>query len=223
MATTSPTPNYGWVLPVPGSSIGAWGTILNKVFGEDGTPLGIDGVLKSIATDVGTAETDLASLDTRVDTLEAAGTSAYYARIYRSGNQTISSSTLQQVTFNAESFDEGGLSSGGPSIVLPASAAGIYQVRAQVEVPFHSSGDDSRLWRMEIYKGSTKVAEARTPSLNDGVSSGSGNITLSASYLDATAVEGTTYTVKVYHDSGSPALVGGESASFLEAVRLIAA
>lgn len=223
MATTSPTPNYSWVLPVPGGSIGAWGTMLRKVFADDAAPLGIDAVLKAIQDDVDTAETDIAALDTRVDTLEAAGSSAYYARLYRSGNQTIPSSTLTQVAYNAESFDQGGLSSSGPAITVPASAAGVYQVRAQVLVPFHVSGDDSRLWRMEIHKDGTKVAEANTPSLNDGVSSGSGNISLSAAYLDATAVEGTIYTVHVYNGSGSAALQGGAGSSFLEAVRLIAA
>lgn len=49
MAVSDPTSNYGWLLPDVNGDIGAWGGILNAIFGEDtGPPLGIDGVLKSI-------------------------------------------------------------------------------------------------------------------------------------------------------------------------------
>lgn len=227
MATTNPTPNYGWVLPIPGGSIGAWGTLLNKIFGEDGTPLGIDGVLKAIQDDVDTAETDIAAIDTRVAALEAAGANAYYARIYRSSNQAIPGKTATQVTFNAESFDQNSLAS-GDDLVVPSGAAGLYEVRAQVLVPFHTSGDDSVLWKLEIRKGSTVLAEARTPHLNDGVSASSGNISLSVSCLDV-AAEADAYTAHVYWEhpagtsGGSLSVQGGADDSFLEAVRLVAA
>jgi hypothetical protein len=218
MATTNPTPNYDWVLPVPGGSIGAWGTILNKIFGEDSEPLGIDGVLRAIADDVDDAEDDIDALDTRVGTLEASGTSAFYARLYRSGNQNIAHQSLTQVVFNAESFDQGGLSSDGPSVEIPAGGGGVYQVRAQVLVPVAT-----RAWRMEIQKDGVKIAEGNYPQ-----HAATGNATLSAAVLDPSAVEGTEYTVHVFQSrSGvqgdTAALQGGEAVTFLEAVRLVAA
>lgn len=49
MAVNDPTTHFGWLLPDTGGDIGAWGGLLNAIFGEDtGPPLGIDGVLKNI-------------------------------------------------------------------------------------------------------------------------------------------------------------------------------
>lgn len=217
------TPNYGWISPAIGAAFGAWGTILNEIFGGTGTPLGIDGVLKGIADEVDAAEVDLAALTTRVDTLEAAGSSdAFYARVWRSGNQTLANTGgPQQVSFNATSFDQGSLVSGA-SLVVPAGADGVYEIRAQIEADFFSAGDDARRWTLELHRNGAVVAVARTPHLNDGVSASSGDITLSVVYLDANAVAGTIYTVHAVHSQGTPALTGAEDATFMEAVRLIA-
>jgi len=218
------TPNYGWITPAIGAGFGAWGTILNEIFGGTGTPLGIDGVLKGIADDVGAVAADITTLEGRVDALEAAGaTDAFYARIYRSSNQTLANTgSPQQVSFNATSFDQGGLVSGA-SLVVPVGADGVYQVRAQIEADFFSTGDDARRWTLELYRNGAVVAVARTPHLNDGVSSGSGDITLTVSYTDPNGAAGTIYTAHATHSQGTPQLTGAESATFMEAVRLIAA
>jgi len=47
MATQDPTVNYGWDLPTVGGSSGAWGTILNTIFGDDAT--GIDAIVYAIS------------------------------------------------------------------------------------------------------------------------------------------------------------------------------
>ena len=48
MATVDPTTNYAWDLPTVGGSSGAWGTILNTIFGDDTD--GIDAIVFAIST-----------------------------------------------------------------------------------------------------------------------------------------------------------------------------
>jgi len=216
------TTNYTWELPLIGASAGAWGTILNEVIGGTGTPPGIDAVLKGIQDEVDAAETDVTALTVRVAALEAAGvSSSFYARRYRASGQTIPADTSTQVTFDTTSFDQGDLANGA-TLVVPAAAGGVYSVRAQIEANYHSGSDNSRQWTLELHKNGGAVATAKTPALNDGVSSGGGNITLAAEYLDATAAAGDIYTARVQHSVGAPSVIGGADATFIEAVRLLA-
>lgn len=217
------TANYDWELPPIGAGFGAWGTILNEIIGGTTPVLGIDGVLAGISTDVVAAQADADAIDVRVTALEAAGAAeTFYARLYRSGNQSVSSGSAQQVSFNATSFDQGSLVSGA-SFVLPTGADGVYEIRAQIEGDFHVSGDDARSWVLEIRKDGLTVATARTPALNDGAFGSGGEMTLRASYFDPAAAAGAVYTVFVTSSSGSPQLTGTADATFFEAVRLIAA
>ena len=218
MATT----NFDWELPLIGASFGAWGPILNEVLGGTATPLGVDGVLKGISDDVDTAAASVTAIGVRVTALEAAGVaSSFYARVFRNGSQTIGGGSAQQVLFNATSFDQGALVS-GTSLVVPVSGDGVYLIRVQVEGDYHSGGDDSRKWTLELRRNGAAVALGRTPELNDGVFSSSGDITLQASYLDPTGIAGTIYTAFVTQSKGSPSLTGVAESTFMEAARLIA-
>jgi len=233
MAITNPTSNYLWVLPVPGANIGSWGTVLNKVFGDDGldtAALGIDGVIASIQTDVDAAEVNIVNIDARVTVVEAASPANFYARSYRAASQSIPKNVATKVSFDTASFDQGSLLTVANSrITVPTGADGIFQVRAAVRVPAYvGSGDDGYRWIMEIRKGTTTVAAARVPYLNDGFSGSSGDVTLMVAGVDAVAVAGDFYEVFVtqtFFAGGDSAanLVGGTGNSYFEAVRLLAA
>jgi hypothetical protein len=58
MAIQNPTVNYEWDLPVVGGSSGAWGTILNTLFGDDGAN-SLDSILADFEDRVSTVETAL--------------------------------------------------------------------------------------------------------------------------------------------------------------------
>lgn len=236
MATNNPTRNYDWVLPVPGGSIGSWGGMLNKVFGEDGEPLGVDGVLGEILDDIsgtGGIEDQIASLDSRVDTLQQAGgaVGVYAARVYLSGSQVFPKGNTQQIAFNAENFDHGDINTGGGLITVPVGGAGLWKLNAVVQVPYWvGTGDDGYFWRLQIRRNEfldgDVLAQAQMPYLNDGVSSGSGNVSLAAG-CQVKAEEGDSFSVwlmqSFFGDGNfSASAVGGTENTFFEAVRLIA-
>ena len=232
MAITNPTPNYLWVLPVPGANIGSWGTVLNKVFGDDGAgsdALGIDGVIAAVQTDVDAAEVNIVNIDDRVTIIEAASPANFYARTYRAASQSIPTGIPTKVSFDTSVFDEGSLLTVSNSrITVPTDADGIYQIRAVVRVPaWVGSGDDGYRWKIEVRKGSAVVARGKVPYLNDGFDSSSGDVTLLAAGIDAVAIAGDFYEVFVQQDffaGGNSAanLVGGTANSYFEAIRLLA-
>jgi len=50
MAINDPTTNYGWNIPTDQGDPGAWGALLNAIFGEDGgANPGIDKILKDVS------------------------------------------------------------------------------------------------------------------------------------------------------------------------------
>jgi hypothetical protein len=229
MAVSNPSNTYGWILPVVGAAVGAWGGILNTIFGEDGVSggiKGIDQVISEIQTDLTTAEEDIVALEADIVTLEGEGASAFFARSSMSGAQSIPKANATKVTWGVADFDNGGLITPDATLItIPAEGDGAYMIRASVQLAYTvGSGDDGRQIIISIRKGGVVVAQASVPYLNDGVdSSNSGDVTVAVAYLDGAAVAAEFYDVTVYQtffDSGTgSANVKADTGSFFEAVR----
>jgi len=189
------TINYGWQLPAVGGDIGAWGGILNSVFGEDSdvSPLilGIDGVIAAIQSDLDVAEALLVTLQNEVTTLESVSVPVFYAKIVPSIGQTIQNNLWTRVVWATEIFDVGGVYPGsGNQFVIPAEGEGAWQIRAHITADPYNDSDNFRSWELELRRTGLAIANARTPHQNDGGHSNSGDISLTAAALvSVTAAE----------------------------------
>ncbi len=240
MAVSNPSNTYKWVLPLVGASIGAWGGILNLIFGNDLTapelvthatapivpPPGIDQIVSIIQADLDIAEAAIVVLETDITTLEDSGASAFYARTSMSGVQSIGKANATIVSWGSTDFDQGGLlTPDATRMTVPANADGVYLVRASVQLPKTvGSGDDGRQIIISIRKGGVVVAQASVPYLNDGVDqTNSGDVTVAVAFLDGQAVATNYYDVTVFQtffDGGTgSADLKADTGSFFEAVR----
>lgn len=199
MAVQDPTTNYKWALPDIGGNIGSWGTLLNLVFGNEGTiadvtdPMGIDGVIGQLQLDLDAAETQLDGFEDRLDTVEATGTTPLYFQVQRGSAQSIPYNTPTKVAWNTEVFDEGGVHASG-TVTLATGQDGLWHFNANISGASEGGGDDSTGWLVEIRRNGVAIASARVPALNDG--SSAGNITVSCSTI-VSAVVGDTFEVFV--------------------------
>ena len=195
------TINYSWQLPAVGGDIGAWGGILNSVFGESvagGTPvLGIDGVIKLLDDSVsgaGGALERITDLDASVLALESAATPAFYAKASLTFSKTVAHNAWSILAWGNLLFVEEptplSVYSGGSAFKAPAGSAGAWQIRTQITGPYWSiggDGDNARQWELQIVQqggvSPGTIAHAGIPYLNDGVDTDSGDVSVTCSAL----------------------------------------
>ncbi len=183
------TVNYGWDLPSVGGDIGAWGGILNSVFGEDSAVapliLGIDGVIAAIQADLDLSEARLDDLLTQITVLESDTVPSFYAKVVPSIGQTVQNNIFTKLVWATELFDEGDVHTGSEDkLVIPVGGEGAWMVRVHITADPYNDSDNSRSWELQIRRGvSGAIADARTPHQNDGFSSDSGDISLTAEVL----------------------------------------
>lgn len=243
MAATDPTVNYGWNIPDVGGDIGSWGGILNTVFGEElsaadllvhaVTPLtpppGIDQIVGLIQTALDLAEEDLLILQDSVTVLESEVTPAFYAKITPTIGQTLQNNSWTQLVLPTPLFNEGDVISGS-TLVPPAGSEGAWLVRAHITADPWNDSDNFRRWELQIRRNGTAIADAITPHQNDGGSSSSGDISLTATALElvttAEILAGVVFTVWARHwqpNSENPAAASFSSTAskmFFEAARV---
>ncbi len=231
MAVSDPTANYGWLLPDVGGDIGAWGGILNSVFGEDGAGgavKGIDQVIAELQLEVDALTVILDDLEDRVTTLEANPATALGARSELSSGQSVAKNSATKMSWGTSVFDEGDLSV--PDITrmtVPTDGTGLWQIRGSIKAPRTvGSGDDGRSFLIQVRKNGTEIlAEARIPYLNDSVdSSNSGDISLDVACLDVSTADGDYYEILLTQSfaaggTGSVTVEAGNG-SFMEAMRI---
>ena len=231
MAVSDPTANYGWLLPDVGGDIGAWGGILNSVFGEDGAGgavKGIDQVIAELQLEVDALTVILDDLEDRVTTLEANPATALGARSELSSGQSVAKNSATKMAWGTAIFDEGSLTT--PDITrmtVPTDGTGLWQIRGSIKAPRTvGSGDDGRSFLIQVRKNGTEIlAEARIPYLNDSVdSSNSGDISLDVACLDVSTADGDYYEILLTQSfaaggTGSVTVEAGNG-SFMEAMRI---
>lgn len=229
MAVSDPSANFDWDLPEIFGDVGAWGQILNSIWGEDGdggATKGIDQVIHEIQVRVDDAEIALGEIGDRVTVLEAADATPLIAKVSRASGQSVAKGSNVKIIWDVVDFDSGGITT--PTVcclTVPADGAGLWQFRAVIQGP-HSTGsiDDSRFWRLQIVRGSEVIAESRVPYMNDGVHTrDSGDISVEAAAI-VVADEGEVFEVFVqqgYSDKGrGSALVEASVGTYFEGSRI---
>lgn len=218
MAVSDPSANFGWDVPEISGDVGAWGGILNSIWGEDGdggATKGIDQVVHEIQVRVDAAEVAIGDIGDRVTVLEAGDSTPLIAQISRATGQSIGKGSNAKIIYNVVDFDSGGLTTPQQCcLTVPADGAGLWQFRAVIQAPASvGSGDDGRFWRVQIVRGSEVIAESRVPYMNDGVhTSNSGDISVEAA---AIVVAGDLEVYEVFVQQGYSA--GGAGSALVEA------
>lgn len=137
---------------------------------------------------------------------------AHAARVYRTANQSITTTTLTLITWDAEDFDSDtihSITTNTSRLTVPSGLAGVWSFHAQIEFQANASG----LRELHLVKnGSTDIAVATIAATSSGVCS------IDLQSLAQLAV--TDYVeVKVQQTSGSTLTVDlGISKSFFECV-----
>ena len=207
MPFTDPTVNFGWHLPDNGADENTWGDAsgADPEEGLDVIFAAIDAATKVVEDDADAARTNVTALTTRISALESGQFLPVIAQITMAGGfptiptatPTALDFTTSLVTDTVGMFDfaqptrltvqdgsDGPLGSNGRFTL-----AGLYNLRAAIEVPTKYGNDDSRQWVLEIRKnGTTPVAVRRWPGTNDDFSDASGNLTLAVEVMDEAAV-----------------------------------
>lgn len=215
MPFDDPTTNFGWSLPDNGADEDTWG---------DGDPEGLDAIFAEIDADAKVVDdeaaalaTDVGSLEGRIQALESGQFLPVYANLEMVGGfQTPPAATPTALDFTTslvvdsqEMFSsstptrltipdgiDGPLSGGGVF-----NLAGLYRLRAIVQVPTKYGSDNGRQWSIAIRKnGTDTIATRRWPGLNDGHSDSSGPLTLEVVVMDVGSVDD-YYEVVVTTDS----------------------
>lgn len=228
MAVSDPTSNYGWLLPDVGGDIGAWGGILNAVIGADADEAvkGIDEVIHDLQLALDAAEADIVDIAARVTTLEAGIPAALATRLSLSGAFTIPSDVDTKILWGTVDFDKGSISvADGTVATVPVDGTGLWQLRAQVEIPYHGGGagnDNGRWVYLRIVKnGSEVIGNTRHPYTDNGSdSTDTGNVTLNVAVLDQPAA-GDTYEVWCSQGGvGKSVQIADTVGTYFEAIRI---
>ena len=214
MPFDDPTANFGWSLPDDGADLDTWG---------DGDPEGLDAIITAIDTDTKTVDdagdamaASAVSLTSRVDSLESGLFLPVYAQVVMVAPFPLIPSptpTVLDFTTATEVDSQGMFSFSQPTrLTVPDGSigdlsgggrlnlAGLYDLRAAVEVPLKHGNDDGRRWTLELVKnGTTTIAVRRYPALNDGNHPNTGNLTLELAAMDVGGV-GDFYEIRVTTD-----------------------
>ena len=154
MAVTNPSATYLWNLPSIGGNIGSWGTLLNLIFGNVGIvsdvddPMGIDGVIGTLQTDLNTEEARIDAIEDRLTTVESIGITPLFFKVLIASDQSIPHSAATKVAWDTESFDQGDVHASG-TVTIAADQDGLWRLHVNITGASFAGGDDSASWFVE--------------------------------------------------------------------------
>jgi hypothetical protein len=193
--------------------------------GSSGPPPGIDQTVHLLQMSLDVAEWIIADIDNRITTLEAANPALLAGRLSQSSAQSIPrSSGGTPLVWGTADLNVGTVADDPSKLVVPVDGAGLWQVYASISMDYHTRQDNARFVRVILVKGTTIIADCRTPAATNGAhSTDSGQITVEASAITTVtqAEEGEVFQVWVEHgDDGSSELVTDNVGSFFWATRV---